>query len=236
MVFLNKELLHKEAKRLGIDASKYDYRTLQGLVTKAKKEDGSFKASNKIKSFATEPIATDAPCQNGDTDGDKIPDPLAQYENKEVLIAPEMAPTKTQLIKYNEELGDEVIVEEKHFEVGHVQKNLETGTYHIKEKTGNKTVAQSTLPKQNAAILFSPGKDIVPRVRFNKREGYLWTHHRLPNIKVLLQESGYYEKFKDRFVDEPAIWYSAGKLLTCDIGLVHSIFQEIEEDVKRRNR
>lgn len=165
-------------------------------------------------------------------------DPMDDLRGKTVTICPEMAPTSIQLFGYDEELEDEISVEEVVHDIDHLQfragQDTINGTYNILGKTGKKVVARTALPKEGAGIYFTFDKDIVPRVRFQGREGYLWTHQRLSNIKQLLIDSGYYEKYKDRFVDEPFIWHAAGKLLVCDINLVHSIFAEIEATEQQR--
>ena len=169
-------------------------------------------------------------------------DPMADLRGKTVMICPEMARTPIQLFGYDEVLEDEVTVEEVVHNIDSLKfragQDTINGTYNIIGKTGKKVVARTALPKEGAGIYYTFDKDLVPRVIFEGREGYLWTHQRLANIKQLLIDSGYYQKYKDRFVDEPFIWHAAGKLLVCDIGLVHSIFDEIEaiEEEKRVNQ
>lgn len=158
-------------------------------------------------------------------------DPMDQMRGKEVMICPEMAATPNQLFGYEEELDEEIIVEEVRHDVDSAYragKDIVTGTYTVKEKTGRKVVAHTALPKEGCGIFFRPDRDRVPVVVSKGRRGYLWTHHRLPNIKQLLIESGYYEDYRNRFKDEPYIWHSSGKILCCDIQLAESVLRDIE--------
>lgn len=158
-------------------------------------------------------------------------DPMSKMRGKEVMICPEMASTANQLFGYEEELDDELIVEEVRHDIDaayRAGRDIVTGTYTVKERTGRKVIAHTALPKQGCGIYFRPDRDRVPVVVSKGRKGYLWTHHRLPNIKQLLIESGYYEDYRNRFKDEPYIWHASGKLLCCDIQLAESVLRDIE--------
>lgn len=159
-------------------------------------------------------------------------DPMADMRGKRVLICPEMAATPNQLFGYEEELDEEIVVEEVRHDVDSAYragKDLVTGTYTVKEKTGRKVIAHTALPKLGAGVEYYPDRDWVPVVTYRGRRGYLYTHHRLPHIKQLLLESGYYEDYKHRFQHEPNVWHAAGKLMCCDINLANSVLREIEK-------
>lgn len=161
---------------------------------------------------------------------------MERVRGKKLIICPEMAATSIQLFGYEEELGDDLIVEEATFDISNTglsaSKNLANGTFNVTGKTGKKVVAQSGMPKEGCEISFRPDIDWFPVCTFQNRSGYLWTHHRLPNVKHALMASGYYEDYRDRFKDEPFIWHSGGKLLACDINLVHSVMREIEHKAR----
>lgn len=247
--FMDKETLEAHAKRLNVDLTGLSWPQKQKAVIEAMSEEAnevaesllpnekheikemhsSIEVKSKVKtseSKASEEILIHVPR-----------DPMDDMRGKTLMICPEMAQTDRQLFGYEEELGEELIVEEVFFDVDSAYragKDTVTGNYKVLGKTGKKVVAQSALPKEGAGITFTPDRDYVPVVTFQGRKGYLWTHHSLPNIKQLLIQSGYYEEYRKRFEDEPWIWHSAGKLLTCDINLVHSIFAEIERKEQMR--
>lgn len=258
--FMNKETLEAEALRLGVNLEGLTWPQKQGAVMAAKRREAAEdeKGITEITEESSDPIELSDMMKTllaNDTDGDceaeslrlkknqqwvtvkGRPDPMADMRGKRVLIAPEMAMTTNQLFGYEEELDDEVMVEEVVHDIDaafKAGKDEVNGTYKVVGHTGKKVIAHSALPKQGAGIYFRPDKDLVPVVSFQGRSGYLWTHHRLPNIKNLLMQSGYYHEYKDRFKDEPFIWHAAGKLLVCDRALAEAVIREIEE--KERNR
>ncbi len=168
---------------------------------------------------------------------------LRRFRNTMILVSPEIVPNAKRALLYDEELGDELILEEhslkEEFEKG---QNILDGyndgrrstTYRIKGKTGRKVVGQSMCPKREAQIAFRPAYDLFPVARYNSRYGYLWTHHRLPNVKSTLMQSGYYEQFKNRFFKDTVMEYCAN-LLIVDIQTTHAVFKEIEE-IERKKR
>lgn len=157
---------------------------------------------------------------------------LKKFAGQELKIAPEIYPNAQRAVHYKEDLGEELIIDEKHYDIRGLEfntgTNIDSGTYIIRGKTGERVIATSAIPKEQPGLFFRPDMDYAVVVAFMNRAGYLWTHHRLPNVKALLKESGYYEEYKSMFKDEPNIWYSAG-LLCCDPSVVHSVFKEIEE-------
>lgn len=259
MGYRKKEDWLAEAERLGIDASEMDWPTLQKTVSQALKREeyGMLDRENKFTEVAKEVFdiaQPDSNVANADerNDGDGKPEPkkakglkgkrkkqllpeeeaLKKFKGQELKIAPEIYPNAQRAVHYREELGDELILDEKHYDIRGLEfdtgTNIDSGTYIIRGKTGERVIATSAIPKEQPGLFFRPDMDYAVVVAFMGRAGYLWTHHRLPNIKALLKESGYYEEYKSQFKDEPNIWYSAG-LLCCDPSVVHHVFNEIEE-------
>lgn len=233
--FMKKELLLAEAKRLDVDLSGLTWPQQQKAVLDALDDEAAGKeVSNKSMEQIVKTI-DDAPIEVKEVEvrmNVNDADFMESVRGKKIIICPEMAQTSRQLFGYEEDLGDELEVEETLFDINNtglsVNKDLATGTFTVKGKTGRRTIAQTGMPKEGCEISFRPDKDWFPVCKFEGHEGYLWTHHRLPNVKHVLMSSGYYEDYKDRFKDEPAIWHSGGKLLACDINLVHSVMREIE--------
>ena len=238
--FMDKETLEAEAERLQLDLTGLKWPKkqkavldaqrlekegpvdIQGTIDRAAEEFKQYDAREDVHSIQQEPVHVSVNVPN---------DPMDQMRGKQVMICPEMAPTANQLFGYEEELDEEIVVEEVKHDIDaayRAGKDLVTGTYTVKEKTGRKVVAHTALPKQGCGIYFRPDKDRVPVVVSKGRRGYLWTHHRLPNIKQLLLESGYYEDYRNRFKDEPYIWHASGKILCCDIQLAESVLRDIE--------
>ena len=171
----------------------------------------------------------------------KAPAPEEQRVPRgKIIMSPEIRATAVQLIKYDEELGDDLNVEEVSYkdamaEGTKLERDLTFGTYRVKGKTGRRVVAQSTIPKENAGITYDPSIDLVPKVTYNGRTGYIWTHQHYPNVKELLKESGLYHKYKHLFTasEHPEnIWYAAGKMLVVNPDVVHAVFREIEGDYR----
>lgn len=250
--FMNKEQLESEAARLGVDLEGLTWPQKQKAVMAARSKeaeanlnipflpDDSEVMTDLTQALEDDPEEMGTPVQPGTPVYIRGKyDPMEDLRGKTVMICPEMAATDIQLFGYEEVLGDEVVLEEVKYDIGDARnipasKDMASSTYRVTGNTGKKVVAQSALPKEGAGITFTFDKDIVPVVHWQGRVGYLWTHQRLSNIKQLLIDSGYYNKYKDRFVDEPFIWHAAGKLLACDINLVHSIFREIEDAEQAR--
>lgn len=220
MAYRNKQETIKEAERLGIDVSGMDWPTMQKTVkTALQREELGFASA-----------------------GDKAPkatvDKLKPYLDKTIRIAPEMHPDANRIIRYQEKLGDDLDIEEKHFQAGGsteyvAGRDYTTGTFHVKGKTGRQVIAESSLPKENAQIVFRPGIDWFPVVTFGGRSGYLYTHQRFPNFKQVLMSSGYYEDYKDKLKDEPNVFYLTG-LLCVDPSVAHGIMQDIELREKQK--
>lgn len=238
---MKKEDLHAEAERLGVNLEGLQWMQQQAAVREALAEEALGKERSKRSFDEIVEAINESPAPSKEVTvhvGMNEVDFMDQMRGKKIIICPEMAPTSIQLFGYEEELGDDLTVEEAVFELGNTglsgSKDLATSTFRVTGKTGKKVIAQSALPKEGCEISFRPDVDWFPICKFQGREGYLWTHHRLPNVKHVLIDSGFYEDYRERFKDEPMIWHSGGKLLACDINLVHSVMRDIERKVSER--
>lgn len=239
--FMKKEVLESEAKRLDVDLTGLTWPQMQKAVLDALDDEQAGKDISQDSMDKIVQVIEESPIPSKEVTVhvhvDDV-DFMERVRGKKLIICPEMAPTSTQLFGYEEELGDDLIVEETLFNIDNTglsaAKDLATGTFTVTGKTGKKVKAKCGMPKEGCEISFRPDIDWFPVCRFQGREGYLWTHHRLPNVKHVLMSSGYYEDYRDRFKDEPFIWHSGGKLLACDINLVHSVMREIERKAKEQ--
>lgn len=240
--YRGKEACLAEAERLGIpDADRLSWPELQRAVSKAL----------KLEEMGVSEV-------QGDDEPEMVkqrrmtPDQqmMLPYIGKTIVISPEMKPERYRLLKYDEVIGNDYEVVERKFDIDDktgvydVSGDLGsrntidqyhdylTGTYRLKKRNDNKVVAMSSVPKENSGMIFRPGIDLVTVVTWQGRSGYLWKHMWLPNVRALLMECGYYNEYKDLFVDEPNVWYAAGKQLVCDPHLVHRVFHEIEQKEK----
>lgn len=257
MAYRNKEACLAEAKRLGIDASEMSWPDLQKAVSQALKREelGVLDRENTVSKVATPVMEAVKPkltkAQRQAMAEQKM---LQPYLGKTILLSPELSPERYRLLKYDEVLGDEIEVEERRFDMDENDRvydvsggevdygnvidqyhDYTTGTYRLKKRGDRKVVAMSSVPKENAGMIFRPGIDYATLVTWKGRVGYLWKHWRYPNVRQLLIDSGYYQEYKDRFKDEPNVWYAAGKMLVCDPHLVHQVLHEIEQKAKIRN-
>lgn len=222
MAYRSKEDTINEARRLGIDVSGMSWPEMQKIVGQALKREELGEINKTVKtpnSIRPEIKALDA------------------YRDKTILIAPELAPDANRIIRYEEEIGDDLDIEEKSFmgrEGGGIEytagRDYTTGTYKVKGKTGRKVKAECSIPKENAQIIFRPGIDMFPVVTFRGTSGYLLTHHRLPNFKAVLKQSGFYEDYKSMLKDPPNVFYLTG-LLCVDPHVAHNIMNDIERRV-----
>lgn len=221
MGYRNKDECLKEAARLGIEgAESMSWAQLQKEVKQAlllESIDQDDQKPKKIRSKKQNRTKL-TPMQAAEMKANMA-------KGTKFTLIPELAPDATRAIHYDEELGDDLIVEEKYYDIRNLDNevgdnNIASGTYAIKGKTGRKVVAESALPKENPGWEFTVGQDLVPVVTWGNKRGYRWIY-----VKKLLMDSGYYHQFKNRF-KQPYIWYAAG-ILVCDIGLTESVFREI---------
>ena len=211
MAFISKEEMESEAERLGIDLSQYK--------TWAEKQKAVFNAQAKSKS-------------------ENSPDVTKGFVDGKVLISNEIKATRIQLHKFNEDIGTDMRVEDVHLGTDDlVGMDRKSGTYIIRGNSGERMVAQASLPTENVKITFDSARDIAPVCEYDGKRGYLWWHPVFFGIESLLKESGYFEKYKEFFngTKHPEnIWYVGTKFLACSIPFVHYIFQKIEDDAAER--
>ena len=245
MAYRNKEDCLVEAARLGIDAEGMSWPELQKAVSNALKAEELGMVEAKPAKQANPILAKEAEEYRR----------MRPYIGKTVMLSPELSSERYRLVKYDEVLGDDFDVEERKFDMnmdtdtvfdvagGEVNydnvidqfHDYTTGTYRLKKRGDRKVTAMASVPKENSGMFYRPGIDYATVVTWEGRVGYLWKHWTYPNVKALLQESGYYQEYKKLFKDEPNVWYAAGKQLVCDIGLVHQVLKEIEQKQAKKN-
>ncbi len=243
MAYRSKEDCQAEAERLGIDWHDMSWPELQKEVSKALKLEEMGMAPRQAEPAKEE------------NRKERKHELIEDYAGKTIYLAPELLPERYRLLKYDEDLGPDYEVVERHFDIGDNDQvydssgkmedsrtqidqfhDYTTGTYRLKKRSDRRVTALSSVPKENAGMFFRPGIDYATVVTWKGRAGYLWNHWRYPNVKALLMESGYYQEYKDRFVNEPNVWYAAGKMLVCDPHLVHQVLKEIEDkEAKKRD-
>jgi len=262
MAYRNKEDCKREAERLGIDVAGMDWPTLQRVVSNALKAEELGVNVPKVEKFVREweahELYGEENEEESETSGTRVwpeDDPLIPYLDKMILMSPELAPERYRLVKYDEDLGPEMEVVERSFdinretdqvydvsggEVPHENQidtyhDYTTGTYRIKERSERRVKGMASVPKENPMLSFRPGMDWATVVTFKGKSGYLWKHWRYPNVSALLKAAGdeYYQKYRKVFKDQPNVWYACGHLV-CDPYLVHRVLKEIEEDAKDR--
>ena len=244
MAYRKKEDCIREAERLGIDVSGMDWPTLQRTVSSALKAE-----ELGIEMAVDKSTSDDKPVKK------IIDDPLIPYLDKNILISPELSPERYRLVKYDEDLGSELEVEEREFDIdretdevfdksgGKINHSNQidayhdytTGTYRIKNRSERRVMGMASVPKENPQLSFRPGIDWATVVTFKGKSGYLWKHWRYPNVSALLKEAGdeYYQKYRKVFKEQPNVWYACGHLV-CDPYLVHQVLHEIQEDAQQR--
>lgn len=266
MAYRNKEDCLREAKRLGIKAEGMDWPTLQKTVSNAlKAEELGLPVNNHTVNLvndvreAVAEVTMEQEAVRVPTQGKKVMkkkrDPLLPYLDKFILMSPELSPERYRLVKYDEDLGPEMDVVERTFdinretdqvydvsggEVPHENQidtyhDYTTGTYRIKNRSDRRVMGMASVPKENPMLSFRPGIDWATVVTFKGKSGYLWKHWRYPNVSGLLKAAGdeYYQKYRKVFKDQPNVWYACGHLV-CDPYLVHRVLKEIEDDAKER--
>lgn len=263
MAFLSNEQLASEAERLGLDLSGLKYQEKQKAVAAALRaevgenvaeaEPEHVEQHQEHAQVQEQPAAgpqrrkryTDiyvGPSVSADEDMLSGEDLMEKMRGRETVLSPEYHHGINQTLGFEENLGDEVRYEQvdylDEFERGNpvLQDESEKfSSYRIAGTTGKQVTATTGLPLEMARISFIPDQDIVPRITWRGRTGYIFKHPRLSNIQSLLIQCGEWETYKDRFKDEPAVWHANG-VLACDINLVHSLFDRIERDAQRRDK
>lgn len=242
MAFINKQELHKFASIYDIDLNGKSWQEQQKIVQAELREHGfSVAKDGTVIDAADEDIESEELVVHeentvAEPSEAEAKEALKVVLDQEIEIAPYIPWTKTQLIKYDEDLGERNDVEEVYFDINSRvrsagERDMATSTYRVKG-TKRKVVAQSSLPKTNAGVKYRPSKDLVPVIYDNKHEGYVWNNSSFPNIKGLMLASGYYEEFKDYFDSKKNpqnIFYVAGKMLAVSKPVAEHVFRLIEE-------
>ena len=217
MAYRNKDDTIKEAKRLGIDIEGMDWPTMQKVVGNALKAEEVKQLEGKLRRNFTD---------------DELK--LLPYLGYKILLSPEMGPDPNRIIRYTEDIGDDLIVEEKTFTAGNVNnseykasRDYTTGTYRILGKSGQRTIAECSIPKENVGATYDFERDWMPRLTYMGREGYpMKAYKGHPGFKDLLKQSGHWSDYKEMLRDEPNVFYLTGRLCV-DIDVAHSIMREI---------
>ena len=232
MAYRNKADTIAEAKRLGINIDGMDWPTMQREVSKALRAE-------EIKESL---VKNDFEKQHDAATRVEVDPNLIPYLGYTVEIAPQMFPDPNRIIRYPEVLGDDLLIEEKSFKAGSVgdseykaSRDWTSGTFKIVGKSGQRVVAESSVPKENAGATYSFSFDWFPRIEFNNRVGYpMHAYAGHPGFKDLLKQSGYWVEYKDLLKDEPNVFYLTGKLCV-NVDVAHSIMRDImrKEHIKR---
>lgn len=252
MSYRNKEDCMKEAERLGLDVEGMSWAELQKAVSDALKLEEL--GVNSIKAPMEEAKVLKKKKKNK---VDEDEEELRKFYGMNITIAPELAPERYRLVKYDEDLGNELEVEQRKFDInpdtgqvydvsgGSVEHNQQideyrdytTGTVRIKKRNERRVTGMASVPKEQPGLSFRPGIDVATVVTFKGKSGYLWKHPSNNHITVsgLLRAAGdeYFQKYRKVFKDSPNVWYACGHLV-CDPYLVHKVLKEISDDAKRR--
>ena len=259
MGYRNKEDCMREAERLGIDVTGLSWAQLQRVVSDALRmeEHVGSDARAAFEAVQERPAVEPAKPERRRAQVDEDEEALRKFYGQNIVIAPELAPERYRLIKYDEDLGNEVELVERKFDInpetgavydmagGSAEHNHQideyhdytTGTYRIKNRSDRRVIGMASVPKEEAGLSFRPGIDVATVVTFKGRSGYLWKHPNSNYITVsgILRSAGdqYFQKYRKVFKDPPNVWYSCGHLV-CDPYLVHKVMKEIETDAKEQ--
>ena len=258
MGYRKKEDCIKEAERLGIDVAGMNWPALQKAVSDALKleslgvdvNQSNMEMLDEVRGAIIEVVK-----EHDVKAHDAKADPLIPYLDKHILMSPELSPERYRLVKYDEDLGSELEVEEREFDIDRetdevfdksggkishdnrvdAYHDYTTGTYRIKNRSDRRVIGMASVPKENPQLSFRPGVDWATVVTFKGKSGYLWKHWRYPNVSALLKAAGdeYYQKYRKVFKEQPNVWYACGHLV-CDPYLVHQVLHEIQEDAQQR--
>ena len=251
--FKTKAEIQEEAKRLGIDLTGLTWQQQQQVVSRALKGEPPVAEPTKKQAEEAEverlrkelaearaqaaavpqvPVVFDL--------GPNKPKPtIEDYENAVLIASPMQKPTQYQRQKWYETLGEEKLTEDVHLDVGKFspfgpdEDGLRTKTYNV-VSTGRPVVATSTMPKYSCLLTWRPTKDLCAVATYGNHKGYLWTHHRLPNVKAMLQEMGVYEEYKHLWQEGTGRIFYLGGLLCVDIAFTDETFRRIQRDLKKR--
>lgn len=257
MGYRNKEDCLREAERLGLDVDGLTWAQLQKVVSDALWVEEHNLAMVEAKPVEAKPAMEPAKHVSKKAKVDEEADELRKFYGQNIMIAPELRPERYRLIKYDEDLGNEMDLVERKFDInpetnavydvagGPVDHDHQvdayhdytTGTYRIKNRSDRRVVGMASVPKEEPGLSFRPGIDVATVVTFKGTSGYLWKHPNNNYITVssILRAAGdqYYQKYRKVFKDPPNVWYSCGHLV-CDPYLVHKVMKEIEDDAKAK--
>ena len=228
MAYRKKEDTIRIADELGIDISGMSWPEMQKAVAQALKENDNIKKNvNTNKNFRK----VQKLLANSDRTG--------SYSGMNVLIRPELKADAQRYLHYREQLGDEVEVDEVSYlglEGGHINWNsgagdMRTGTYRIKGKTGRKVEAKSSIPRQNAGLAESIGRDWLVTATFQGKSGYLYKHHYYQSLKAILNMFGVYHDYIDTLRRPGVLFYLTG-LLCVRKDVADGILKDIERRVQ----
>ena len=165
---------------------------------------------------------------------------IKDYENVVLIASPEQRPTQYQKGKWYENVGTQKDTEEISYDVGKQspfhdrESGTKNATYRVVE-TGRPVEAESTMPKYSALITYRPTRDLCAIAEYGGHRGYLWTHHRLPNIKAMLEQMGAYEEFKGEWQKQTGRMFYLAGLLCCDISFTDSMMERIQRELRKRD-
>lgn len=226
MAYRNKADTEAEAKRLGIDVEGMSWPEMQKVVKTA---------------LEKERLGMNPDVGNGaDKDGDKArirPNDYRNFKFKRKTLAPELRPDANRIIRYDEDLGEGLEIEERSFmglegkgAISYtMNRDYATSTYKVKGRSGRRVTAEASIPKENAGRSFDPDKDgrddWFEVVEFMGRRGY-----RMKDFKAALEQTGYLQDYLDQLKDEPNAFYLTG-ILCVSIPVAHKIMRDVEERV-----
>lgn len=254
MAFLNKEETERYAREHGLDLTGKSWQEKQAIINRHMKESGETFEPEHVRSEREEIARLKAELEEAKRNrpvpqvpvifdrGRNAPAPtIEDYENVTLIASPEQRPTPFQRNKWYEVVGTQKDTREVSFDVGGKSPfgDDESGTRnatYVVHDTGRPVEAESTMPKYSTLLTYRPTRDLCAVAEYNGHRGYLWTHHRLPNVRAMLDQMGVYEEFKGEWQKAPGrIFYLAG-LLCCDIGFTESMFERIQRELRRRQK
>lgn len=263
MAFMNKAELEEKAEKYGLDLDGLSWQQKQKAVIEAMAAAGDSQPSIKPKPDPhANDDARDARIRQLEKQlesarararavpqvpvvfdlGKNEPAPrIEDYDNAILVASPEQRPTQFQRKKYYEIVGTEKQTEDVYLGVGNQspfkadEDGTRSATYKVRD-TGRPVTAESTMPKYSCLLTYRPTKDLCAVAEYQGHRGYLWTHHRLPNICAMLRQMGAYEEYKHLWQDAPNRLFYLGGLLCCDISFTESAMSRIQRELAKRDK
>jgi len=226
----------------GIDTSEMQWKELQAAYWQLAK-------GKKFESPA--PIATPAPPPQ-EKKPEHIPDMFELMKGKKFFIAPEMALTRNQYLKYDEVLSYETPVVRE--DVSSVAERLSDNNPEVKI-TGPKieewqrkpNIAQSSYPHFNVGITYDPNEDFVPVLKYKGMRAYIWHKQAVgqlddgtvlyaQGVKDILQES--FPEYIDKLTDAANMHKNSALVVLgyktgVDITRTHAVLNQIKAEQKK---